>query len=176
VIDLGVGLIFFLFILHFSIFLKHKTRSMVMTQTFIWLPTSVIFVLGYFSQVMFPFSPELQVAELSRNLLLLSWYDYYDLFVSTSMTDLNLIREIYFFNNSWEFVAINFMLLYGILTAILLMFLIQKTFNFLNSTFSVNTPNEKTVNASFFIRGQNFATQQQMSTGTRVWQTSHKTS
>merc|ERR1712242_619483 len=62
----------------------------------------------------------------------ISWYDYYDFFFAQSVTDLNLLREIYFFNNSWEFFIINFLLFYSIINSILISFFIKRCFVFLN--------------------------------------------
>jgi hypothetical protein len=82
---------------------------------------------------------------------------------------LNLLREIYFYNNSFEFFLINFMLLYGIISSILLCFLIKRIFSFLNTFQLIRYNLLSTVNSSLFIRNQNFIKQQSTSTGTRVW-------
>lgn len=166
VIDLGVGLIFLLFILHFSIFLKHKTSNMLSTRLVVYAFIALMTVGIYFYYETFPIAV---TTKINTNLIPIAWFDYYDLLITVTITDLNIMREAYFFNNSWEFVIINFMLLYGIITTILLTFLVQRTFNFLTSSFLTNTPAEMVVGAGFFIRTQNFALQQQMSTGTRVW-------
>jgi hypothetical protein len=100
---------------------------------------------------------------------LISWYDYYDFFYSNTITDLNLLREIYFYNNSFEFFLINFMLLYGIITSILVCFFIKRIFSFLNITQFKNFNLLNNINSVFFIRNQNFLKQQSTSTGTRVW-------
>lgn len=166
VIDLGVGLIFLLFILHFSIFLKHKTGGMISNRLLSWKMLGCVIMGIYFYYEAFPTS---ESSQSPSAFLLISWFDYYDIFIATTVTDLNLMREVYFFNNSLEFVLINFMLLYGIVTAVLLTFLVQKTFNFLSNTAVTNIPLETSMGAGFFIRTQNFIVQQQMSTGTRVW-------
>lgn len=100
---------------------------------------------------------------------LLSWYDYYDFYYSSTITDLNLLREIYFYNNSFEFFLINFMLLYGIITSILICFLLKRVFSFLHFNQLVNFKLLNNTNSVFFIRNQNFLKQQSTSTGTRVW-------
>lgn len=166
VVDLGVGLIFLLFILHFSVFLKHKTDNMTSNRLLSWKALGFVIVCIYFRYEAFPISEN---ARSTATMTLISWFDYYDIFVASTVTDLNLMREAYFFNNSLEFVIINFMLLYGIVTAVLLTFLVQKTFNFLSSTSFTNIPTETLSGASFFIRTQNLILQQQTSTGTRVW-------
>jgi hypothetical protein len=86
-----------------------------------------------------------------------------------TITDLNLLREIYFYVNSFEFFLINFMLFYGIFLSVLLTFLIKRFFLFLNFSqiTDLNLLNE--VNSYFFIRNQNFLKQQNTSAGVRVW-------
>lgn len=166
VIDLGVGLIFLLFILHFSSFLKHKTWDMISSKLLSWKMFGLMILSVYFYYEAFPISRSYQAGAGITSIV---WFDYYDLFTAVIISDLNLMREVYFFNNSFEFVIINFMLLYGIITAVLLTFLIQKTFNFLSNAMSSNVPLETSLSAGFFIRTQNLSLQQQMSTGTRVW-------
>nr|APW82409.1 nad6 [Laurentiella strenua] len=85
------------------------------------------------------------------------------------MTDLNLLREIYFYNNSFEFFLINFIVFYGIFGSITLCFIIKKVFNFLNISQLKNINILNVINTTFFIRNQNFIKQQNTSTGTRVW-------
>jgi hypothetical protein len=100
---------------------------------------------------------------------LISWYDYYDFFFAHTVTDLNLLREIYFYNNSLEFFIINFVLFYGIISSILMCFLIKRIFNFMNFSQMMNTDMLSQINATYFIRNQNFLKQQSTSTGTRAW-------
>jgi len=88
---------------------------------------------------------------------------------SHTVTDLNLLREIYFYNNSFEFFLINFVLFYGILGAILLTFLVKRVFTFLNLAQLKNYDTLRQVNATYFIRNQNFLKQHLTSSGTRVW-------
>jgi len=60
------------------------------------------------------------------------------------------------------------MLFYGIVSAILLCFLIKRIFSFLNYNQLVNYDMLSYTNATYFIRNQNFIKQQATSTGTRV--------
>jgi len=169
VIDLGVGLVFFLFILHFSTFLHQKStldkssRILSLVNMFIFFlilfgfyfinPTDNVFSNGFDGTWFF----------------YLSWYDYYDFLYAQTVTDLNLLREIYFYQNSFDFFIINFMLFFGIISSILLCFLIKRIFNFLNFAQLTNYRLLNFVNATYFIRNQNFLKQQATSTGTRVW-------
>ena len=85
------------------------------------------------------------------------------------MTDLNLLREIYFYNNSFEFFLINFILFYGVMGSIILCFLIKKIFTFLNFSQYSNYKILDFTNSTYFIRNQDFLKQQSQATGTRVW-------
>ena len=75
---------------------------------------------------------------------------------------------MYFFNNSFEFFIINFMLLYGLFASINLCFLIKRVFSILNFSQFNNLVFFNKINTFFFIRNQNFIKQQNVSTDTRV--------
>ena len=169
VIDLGVGLVFFMFILHFTTFLHQKAAVNKSAREFSFLLLSILSL----TSILYFFTNPVDFAYVkgfSKTwFFLLSWYDYYDFFYSHTITDLNLLREIYFYNNSFEFFLINFMLLYGIITSILMCFLIKRIFSFLNFSQMLNYDLLNTVNSSFFIRNQDFIKQQSTSTGTRVF-------
>lgn len=169
VIDLGVGLVFFIFILHYSTFLHQKANVDKSSREFCF----ILFALFFLFFFLFFFSNPVDVNYVKGFtktwFFFISWYDYYDFFFSNIVTDLNLLREIYFYNNSFEFFLINFMLFYGIVSAILLCFLIKRIFSFLNFSQLMNYDLLNYSNSTFFIRNQNFLKQQSTSTGTRVW-------
>lgn len=169
VIDLGVGLVFFLFILHFSTFL-HQKSTMDKSSRILSLVNMLIFFLLVFGfYFMNPTDNTFTTGFDSTWFFYLSWYDYYDFLYAQTVTDLNLLREIYFYQNSFDFFIINFMLFFGIISSILLCFLIKRIFNFLNLAQLINYRLLSLVNATYFIRNQNFLKQQATSTGTRVW-------
>lgn len=99
-----------------------------------------------------------------------SWYNYYDFFTLPIITDLNLLKEIYFNNNSLEFFIINFVLFYGILASILTTFLIKRIFSSLTFAQFFSYKLLQHTNATYFIRNQDFLKQQLTSAGTRVWE------
>jgi hypothetical protein len=78
------------------------------------------------------------------------------------------MREMYFANNSFGFLVINFMLFYGLFIAISLTFLIKRVFSFLTFSQLKNFNLLSEINTVFFIRTQNFIRQQNTSTGARV--------
>ena len=169
VIDLGVGLIFFIFILHFSNFMYQKLQFN-LSSKFLYTYIYIFFYLitfFYFLATAFSYNFNYELRQIW--FLLTSWYDYYDFFYVRTVTDLNLLRELYFYINSLEFFIINFSIFYGILSAILLTFLMKKIFNFLNFSQINNFNLLKQVNSNLFIRNQNFIKQQNTSAGTRVW-------
>ena len=169
VIDLGVGLIFFIFILHFTTFLHQKSNLDKTSREFSYILLSLF---AFLSCSTFGFTAVNSV--LSSEILklwnfLISWYDYYEFFYSLTVTDLNLLHEVYFSNNSFEFFIINFFLLYGILISILLCFLIKRIFNFLNQTQLLTQHLLTYTRSTYFISSQDYLKQQSMSTGMRVW-------
>ena len=169
VIDLGVGLVFFIFILHYSSFLHQKAILNKSAREFMFIITAVLFLCIFMYFFTTPVDNTYTRGFNKTWFFYLSWYDYYDFFYAQTITDLNLLRELYFYNNSFEFFLINFMLLYGIITSILICFLIKRVFAFLNYSQLMNYKLLSLANTSFFIRNQNFIKQQATSTGTRVW-------
>lgn len=169
VIDLGVGLIFFIFILHYSTFLHQKSNLNKTSREFSFTSLSLMIMLSIFSFIAAPFDNLSSVTISKTWFLFVSWYDYYDFFFSSTVTDLNLLHEVYFTNNSFEFFLINFVLLYGIISSILMSFLIKRVFNFLNYSQLMDTRFIHRAQATYFIRNQDYLKQQATSAGTRVW-------
>ena len=169
VIDLGVGLIFFIFILHFSNFLHQKSLLDLSTKFFFYFFFFLFFFLFFFFFISNPVDGNFNFQLKKTWFFYISWYDYYEIFNHLIISDLNLLREIYFFNNSWGFFVINFMLVYGIFISINLSFLIKRLFNFLTFSQLKNFNFLIEINSIFFIRNQNFLKQQNTSTGARVW-------
>lgn len=169
VIDLGVGLVFFIFILHYSTFLHLKTTLDKSSRKTTLSLFFLFFILSFFLFFGNPFDVDYVDGFAKTWFFLISWYDFYDFFFSYVVTDLNLLREMYFYNNSFEFFLINYMLWFGIVSSILMCFLIKRIFNFLNFSQLMNYDMLNKVNATYFIRNQNFLKQQSTSTGTRVW-------
>lgn len=169
VIDLGVGLVFFIFILHYSNFLHHKVTLDKGSRELIFWATGAIFLMSLFFFLAQPCDSVYLQGFQRTWFFLVTWYDYYEIFWANTVTDLNLLREIYFFNNSLEFFMINFVLFYGIIGAILLTFLIKRVFMFANLSQATSYQTLMHVNATYFIRNQNFLKQHTTSSGTRVW-------
>lgn len=169
VIDLGVGLIFFIFILHFSNFLYQKAIIDLSNRFFFFLILIVLFVSIFFFFLPNPLDNHYNSTLLKSWFFFISWYDYYEIFNSFTVTDLNLMRELYFYNNSLGFFIINFMIFYGIFASINLCFLIKRVFAFLTFSQLKNFNLLNHVNSAFFIRNQNFLRQQNTSAGARVW-------
>lgn len=169
VIDLGVGLIFFMFILHYSTFLHQKSNLNKTSREFSFSILASLTLLTLFFFVASPVAHE-GLTVLSRIWFFsVSWYDYYDFFFSATVTDLNLLHEIYFKNNSFEFFLINFFLLYGVIASILMSFLVKRIFNIMNASQILNSDFIHQARATYFIRSQDYIKQQSMSAGTRVW-------
>ena len=169
VIDLGVGLVFFIFILHYSTFLHQKSTVDKTSRELSFVLLVLLFFVSYLFFLSQPLDSSYSKGFSKTWFFFISWYDYYDFFYSFVVTDLNLLREIYFINNSFEFFLINFLLFYGIISSILLSFFIKRVFNFLNVTQLTSASFLSRVNSTFFIRTQNFIQQQSTTSGARVW-------
>ena len=169
VIDLGVGLIFFMFILHYSTFLHQKSNVNKTSREFSFTSIATITIVSIFSFISSPVEVTSMPVLSKIWFFSVSWYDYFDFFFASTVTDLNLLHEIYFTNNSFEFFLINFFLLYGVIASILLSFLVKRIFNFMNVSQFQNTSFLQKAHATFFIRNQDYLKQQSTSAGTRVW-------
>lgn len=168
VIDLGVGLIFFIFILHFTSFLHQKSQINLSFRHFLIFFSfiSVIATLFYFFALQ---NDDTLYGDLNK-----SWFfkitntDYYLIYFANEVTELNMLKDTYFLLNSFEFFVVNFSLLFGLFSAIFLCFIIHRVFNFMNFS-QVNSYNLlKSSDSNFFIRNQNYTTQQNTPTSTRI--------
>jgi len=169
VIDLGVGLVFFIFMLHFVPFLHQKSKFNLKSRhviLYLLFGVNLFFYLYWFSVNI----------DLYSNLDLnkywhfnVSYLDYYLIFYVNEVTELNLIRESYFLLNSFEFYLVNFSLFFGLITAILLCFSLHRVFNFLNYSQIKNYKLLSKLNSSFFIRNQNFVSQSNTPILTKTW-------
>lgn len=160
VIDLGVGLVFFIFILHFTSFLFQKSYFTLSARHFFILP-----LLSFFMIAMFYYASSISDNTSNANLLKtwffkISYLDYYLIFSTNEVSDLNTLRDTYFLLNSFEFYLVNFSLLFGLLASIMMYFFIHRIFNFLNYSQLINYRLVQSASSSFIIRNQNFSTQQ----------------
>lgn len=169
VIDLGVGLVFFIFILHFSTFSHQKPTLDKSARVFVlstFLITSLFVLVFIFLE---PASNQHLGCIKGTWFFYLSWFDFYDFYYAYTVTDLNLLREVYFYQNSLEFFFINFVLFYGIVCSVLLCFLLKRFFSYLTSQQFKDFGLHKKAHSALFIRNQDFLKQQSTSAGSRVW-------
>ena len=169
VIDLGVGLVFFIFMIHFTSFLQHKSLFNTSARLLIF---SVSIVLGFFLYFYFftNYADNLINRDLAKVWIFhITYLDYYHLLVSYEISELNTLRETYFMLNTFEFFSINFSLFFGLIAAILMYFIIQKIFNYLNYSQISELKTMESSQSSFFIRSQNFISQQNMPQVVRIW-------
>ena len=169
VIDLGVGLVFFIFMIHFTSFLQHKSLFNTSARLLIF---SISILLGFF--VYFYFFTNYADNLLNRDLAKIwifhiTYLDYYNLLNTYEISELNTLRETYFSLNTFEFFSINFSLFFGLIAAILMYFLIQRIFNYLNYSQIKEAKTLDSMQSSFFIRSQNFISQQNMPQVVRIW-------
>ena len=174
VIDLGVGLVFFIFILHFTSFLYQKSYFTLSLRHFFFIPSLTIFfiIFFYFNS---SYSDNSTNTNLFKNWFFkVSYIDYYSLFNTNEVTDLNTLRDTYFLLNSFEFYLVNFSLLFGLIAAILMCFLIHRIFNFLNYSQIINYRLIQSASSGFVIRNQNFITQSNTHASVTNWSKNKK--
>lgn len=169
VIDLGVGLVFFIFILHFTSFLFQKSTINLSNRGYIYSPICIIMLI-IITKYNSTSSTNNDIVDFCKNWFFkVTYLDYYNVLNTNEITELNLLFDSYFTLNSFEFFIINFTLLFGLLTSILLCFFIQRVFNILNYSQIINLDILKFVDSSFFIRNQNMITQTNTSGSTSIW-------
>lgn len=169
VIDLGVGLVFFIFILHFTSFLFQKSTLNLTFRHFLFMYSvlaSFLILVYYYATP----SDNTSFGDLQKTWQFkMTHLDYYLVFNSNEVTDLNTLRDTYFALNTFEFYIVNFSLFYGLVASIILCFLIQRIFSYLNYSQIINAEILKKTQGGFFIRNQNFMTQQNTSATVRAW-------
>jgi hypothetical protein len=169
VIDLGVGLIFFIFMLHFTPFMHQKSKFNVKLRNFVLHNVFLLNFIGYFYFFSLNIDNKFNL-DLSK-----MWFfnvfnlNYYLIFFANEVTELNLLRETYFLVCSFIFFIINFSLFYGLVTAILLCFVIHRIFNFLNFSQIKYVKTLTSLNSSFFIRLQDPLLQSNTAPVTKSW-------
>ncbi len=163
VIDFGVGVIFLLFIVSNSSFV-HLTNVI----NIISFKNIIPFILSLFI-LFWPYFDFFLGSDINFFFptFLLSWYNFWEIYHSLEITDLNLLREIFFIHESWEFFLINFIIIYGLMGSIFFFFLgkrfipLKKNWNRIAPVFSL------------FIRSQDLIKQQRVSSTVRHWEKSH---
>lgn len=175
VIDLGVGLVFLIFVLHFSTFLSQKSIVNLSLRNRLFFTVLIVFTLIFYYLFPNPTPNSLNNFNTTHTWFFkITFVDYYAIYNSFQITDLQVIKDAYFNFNSFEFFVINFSLLFGLLTAVLLFFLIKRIFIFLNYNYLINNKLINKVNTNFFIRNQDFIRQQNTSMTTRIWSKKRK--
>ena len=169
VIDLGVGLVFFIFMLHFTSFLHQKTYFDISSKLLTLASYITIVLTLYLYFFSYTVDPSFNGDLLKTWFFHVTHIDYYSILHSCEVTELNLLRDSYFVLNTFEFFVINFSLFFGLISAILLYFLIQRIFNVLNFSQIIEAGTLSNVESSFFIKHQNFINQQNMPQSVRIW-------
>jgi len=168
VIDLGVGLVFFIFMIHFTSFLQHKSLFNTTARLLIFSSVIIVGFLIYF-YFFTNYADNLLNRDLAKVWVFhITYLDYYYLLTSYEVTELNILREAYFMLNTFEFFSVNFGLLFGLVAAILMYFLIQRIFSYLNYSQAKEVKTLDSSQSSFFIRSQSFISQQNMPQVVRV--------
>jgi hypothetical protein len=169
VIDLGVGLIFFIFTLHFSSFLHQKSNFSTTSKQFLLLLITILLSLIYF----YFFSRSI---DFSTNTdLNKTWFlnviclNIFNTLTSNEASVLLMLKYLYFSCNSFEFFLINYSLFFGLVSSILACFLLKRFYTKILFSQITESKSLENINSSFFIRNQNFFYQQNVHQSTRVW-------
>jgi hypothetical protein len=96
VIDLGVGLIFFIFILHFTSFLFQKPQFTISIRYFFVLYIFILFYFILFYFFSFNATPHMDTSSLKTWYFRVQHLDYYFIFNSSEVSELNTLKDSYF--------------------------------------------------------------------------------
>ena len=174
VIDLGVGLVFFIFILHFTSFLFQKSQFNLTARHFIFSYLT-LFTILLFTYYLSSGADASYYGDLKKTWFFkLSYVDYFLVFNTVEVTDLNTLRDSYFLLNSFEFFIVNFSLFFGLIASILMTFIVQRIFAFLNFSQILNMQLLKKADTGLFLRSQDFTRQQNTTAAVRSWIKSKK--
>jgi len=89
--------------LHYSTFTQQKVNLDKSSRELSISFFALVFTLFFFFFFSQPVDSNYMNGFSKTWFFLICWYDYFELFFANSITDLNLLREIYFYNNSFEF-------------------------------------------------------------------------
>jgi hypothetical protein len=118
VIDLGVGLIFFIFILHFTSFLFQKPQFTVTLRYFFIMYVFIFFYIFMFYFFSFDANTHNTFDAIKSWYFKIQHIDYYFVLNSHEVSELNTLKDSYFLLNSFEFFVINFSILFGLMGSI----------------------------------------------------------
>jgi hypothetical protein len=140
-------------VFHFINFLDNKnfSKKPITKFFFVLMPASYLILSSFFKPL---------ITTSANFSFFISWYDYYLIKNHVNKTDLNLIKEVYFCNNSFEFILINFFILYGLVISLMFFFVLKKI-NLKQFFLFFKSFDFKNINSSYlFIRNQNLLNQQ----------------
>lgn len=169
IIDLGVFLVLFAFLLHLNKFLTFKNIYDYSFKNLFILSIIIVFITFFYIFINFTNIYNFNKIIEYTWFFFISYIDYYYLYNTVIYSDMHLLKEIYFHINSFEFVCISIFLIIGImvlyfllnyLTLFILKFniLINKNLKILNKNNSVT-----------FFKFQNYNKQINTSASSRVW-------
>ncbi len=169
VIDLGVGLVFFIFTLHFSSFLHQKSVFNSTSKQFTLLSILIFMSFSYFyfySRSIDCFSN----SDLNKTWFLnVTYLNLFSLIYNNESNVLLMLKYLYFSSNSFEFFLINYSLFFGLVSSILSCFLLKRFYTKILFSQIMESNSLNNISSSFFIRNQNFYYQQNVHQSTRVW-------
>lgn len=169
VIDLGVGLIFFIFTLHFSSFLHQKSVFNSTSKQFTLLSILIFMSFSYFyfySRSIDCFSN----SDLNKTWFLnVIYLNLFSLMYNNEASVLLMLKYLYFSSNSFEFFLINYSLFFGLVSSILSCFLLKRFYTKILFSQIIESNSLNNISSSLFIRNQNFYYQQNVHQSTRVW-------
>lgn len=167
IIDLGLGLIFFIFILFILNFLHFKVKFFYNLKQLGLINFIILFVIIILYHLTLSYSP--LFLNFNTWFFNISFYDYFIFFNLSYKSDLVILKELFYTKCIFEFFLINLLLLYTVLLILILNFFykyisisITYVYFIINKFLIINSFN-------FFFKNQNYWKQLGMTCGVRVW-------
>ena len=172
IIDLGVFLVLLSFLLHFTTFLKIKiefSNSFIIIFKFLLLlPSFFIFFIKILEKNQLDY-----INFISKTwFFFINYFNYYSLFNTKFNNDLQILKEVYFYINNFEFFVISIGLYLAIVVTYFLLSINVKLFNYYSAystKFSINK-----ADSNYFFRYQNFIKQNNTQPNLKVWNKNKK--
>lgn len=169
IIDLGVFLVMFSFMLHVTKFLQLKNYHDLSLSNLNKTISLITLLITYYYLVFFENSSN-SVKDVENSwFFYISYYDYYKINNVFINSDLQLLKELYFYINNYEFFVISICIYIGLITAYSIFNFSYKFITNLNVGLITGLKSFNIAEASYFFRYQNIIKQSTTTPSSRVW-------
>jgi len=158
IIDLGVFFIMFAFMLHLTKFLVNKNTYNFEFRNLFHSSTILFFFLFYLYFTNFSTDFNFNKKIETSWFFFVSNYNYYEINNTFFLSEMHILKEIYFSFNSFEFLLISFGIYFAVMTSYFL-FLYLNKISIKNKTIFYYLMKNNKQNSTYFFRHQDYSKQ-----------------